>query len=53
MLDAQVAQREVAEAEHADKTAKIAALKAEIEALGGFAMEQAELIKVFIHRFIH
>merc|ERR1719334_2305080 len=45
MLDAQVAQREVAEAEHADKTAKIAALKAEIEALGGFAVEQAEIIK--------
>jgi len=45
MLDAQVAQRETAEAEHNEKTAKIAALKAEIEALGGFAVEQAEIIK--------
>merc|ERR1719167_309163 len=45
MLDAQVAQREAAQAENAAKVEEIANLKAAIEALGGHAIEQAELIK--------
>ena len=46
MLDAQVAQREAAQAENAAKVEEIANLKGAIEALGGHAIEQAELIKV-------
>merc|ERR1712212_450822 len=45
MLDGQVAQREAAQAENAEKVATIAALKAEIEGLGSHALEQAEIIK--------
>merc|ERR1712136_486485 len=45
MLDAQVAQREAAQAENAAKVEEIANLKGAIEALGGHAIEQAELIK--------
>merc|ERR1712002_1102351 len=45
MLDGQVAQREAAQAENAEKVATIAALKAAIEGLGGHAIEQAEIIK--------
>ena len=46
MLDAQVAQREAAEAENAEKKEAIYNLKAAIEGLGGHAIEQAEIIKV-------
>ena len=46
MLDAQVAQREAAQAENAAKLEEIANLKAAIEALGTHALDQAELIKV-------
>merc|ERR1712142_634757 len=45
MLDAQVEQRVAAEAENAAKRETVAGLKAAIEALGGHALEQAELIK--------
>merc|ERR1719259_344745 len=45
MLDAQVAQREAAQAENAAKLEEIANLKAAIEALGTHALDQAELIK--------
>ena len=47
MLDAQVAQREAAQAENAAKLEEIANLKAAIEALGTHALDQAELIKVW------
>ena len=46
MLDAQVAQREVAAADNAAKMETIANLKAAIEALGTHAFDQAEIIKV-------
>lgn len=45
MLDAQVAAREAAEAEHVQKVQDIANLKAAIEELGTHAVEQAEEIK--------
>jgi len=45
MLDAQVAQREAAQAENAAKREEIANLKAAIEALGTHALDQAEIIK--------
>merc|ERR1719209_2221401 len=45
MLDGQVAQREAAQAENAEKVATIAALKAAIEGLGSHALEQATIIK--------
>jgi len=45
MLDGQVEQRKAAEAENNAKKEEIANLKGAIEALGGYALEQAELIK--------